>query len=164
MKNLLYILALGLVAMSGCKRTEVVQTTAVRDSLIYRDSIKLVEVEVPGEKVMVEIPVPADCDSCMTLLQLQHQSDRASVVITSRPSTDTSKGSLVVEANCEEFKTQIQARDRIIRNLKDKATVKEVIRKVKYVPWYYKMSLWVAVGLLAYLVIKHALKRIQIPF
>lgn len=158
-------LILGLIV--SCKRMEVVsnfEETAVRDSLIYTEWTNLVEVPVLGESMLVEIEVPANCDSCIGNIKLNQKNKRSGIKVSSQLSTNSSKGKIVVESSCEDYIALVQAKNSQIKKLKEdkEIRIETKIVKEKYIPFIYKLSMITTIALLLFQLIKWLVRKLKL--
>lgn len=154
MKNAVIILLL-LIVFASCKTVSHVQSqqlrTATVDSVTYLEKQVAVPFYVPGDTVMISVPV--NCDSLNRVVPFTAQSTGKRSAITA----NADKGYITVYSYFKGYMDSIWRRDVYISELTSRldsvAYLKKETVEVRYIPKAYKWAMGFTVGSLLLLLI-----------
>ena len=165
MRLLIGLLSIVLL-LSGCKKelSPVVSTTTEKttsDSTIVKETVRLVEVKVPGDSVPYAVQI--ECDPITNKpkpFQFQKSGKQASVNMAL-----DGNGRLTGVAACAEMQQKVEVKDREINRLRKEyqALHETKLKVVHRPPWYDVACRWITGLLLLVLLLIYLFKRFLKP-
>ena len=112
----------------------------------------MLTVTIPGENINQTVYLECDSNLQVKPVNLNNNTARADLKVT------VDRGRLNVTANCKEFEARIAAKDSTIDRLRyvnreyekklTANTFQRDVRKVKFVAWYHKASMWFSLAVM----------------
>jgi len=147
-----------LLQLSSCKTVKQAMSPKVakeaettnNDSFVYKEKLVHDTITVPGESIIIKIPVPVNCDSSKTQ-QLKNSVTNKETHYQSKSShssltVDQTANQFTINCTCDSFKAIVNAKNTEIQQLKatSHSTSQTITVPVAFVPWYDIACRWLA--------------------